>query len=228
MFFSEKAATISYLDHGESHHAVRVLRKSNGDVIQLTDGKGTLYLVKITDPNPRKCAFEIQESRDIPSLTPHLHLAISPTKSMDRILWFVEKVVEIGVNEISFIQCQNSERTKINIEKVRSKAVSAMKQSKQCWLPKINPLVPFKVIIDNTEQGQRFIANLAEDRPQQLSGLIRKNTPSLILIGPEGDFTPEEIEQCRVQDFERVALGTTRLRTETAGIVAATLLRTSL
>ena len=226
LFFGENVNKTPVLDPKESHHAIRVLRKRIGDELEVTDGLGGLYKCRIISDNPRSCELEILEKNEVPPAQPQLHIAISPTKSLDRVLWFVEKSTEIGINGISLLQTRNTERTKINLSKVRSRAISAIKQSQQCWLPSINER-GFDQISD-FQQEQKFIAHLETGRSKDLNQVIQDGKSAVILIGPEGDFTPEEIDLALDHNFHMVSLGATRLRTETAGIVATTLLRSSL
>jgi 16S rRNA (uracil1498-N3)-methyltransferase len=219
----EISAGISHLDAEESRHAVRVLRMSEGDPLMLTDGKGCFYSAKITKADPKKCQFEILDKHEAPRRNFHIHVAIAPTKNADRIELFVEKVTEIGIDEISFILCKNSERKAINMDRVKKTAVSAMKQSQQALLPKLNELVPFKKIVE-VKTDQKFIGFVDSTNPIHLKTLAQPNKKYLILIGPEGDFSKEELELSIQNNFEKVSLGTNRLRTETAGLVAVQVL----
>ncbi len=214
---------IIYLDAEESRHVVRVLRMNEGDQLNLTDGKGFFYFAKITNADPKKCQFKILDRKETQKRNFYIHIAIAPTKNADRIEWFVEKAVEIGVDEISFILCKNSERKVINLERVEKIAVSAMKQSQQARLPKINEVVPFQKIL-NSPLDQKFIAYVDSSNPKHLQSAAQLNKKYLILIGPEGDFSNEELELATQHGFEKVSLGTNRLRTETAGLVAVQVL----
>ncbi|HEV8515949.1 MAG TPA: 16S rRNA (uracil(1498)-N(3))-methyltransferase [Cyclobacteriaceae bacterium] len=210
---------INYLDAEESRHAVRVLRMSEGDQLTLTDGKGFFYSARITKADSKKCQFEILDKKENSKRNFHIHVAIAPTKNADRIEWFVEKATEIGIDEISFILCKNSERKVINADRVEKVAVSAMKQSKQAWLPKLNEIIPFKKIVE-AKSDQKFIGFVDSTNPLHLKKLAQPNKKYLVLIGPEGDFSMEELELALKNGFEKVSLGTNRLRTETAGLVA--------
>jgi len=214
---------ITHLDAEESRHAIRVLRMSEGDQLHLTDGKGFLYSVKITKADAKKCEFEILDKKEILKRNFHVHIAIAPTKNADRIEWFVEKVTEVGVDEISFILCKNSERKTVNLDRVEKIAVSAMKQSQQTWLPKINEMVPFKKIVE-VKADQKFIGFVDSANPLHLNKLAQPNRKYLILIGPEGDFSKEELTLAMQSGFEKVSLGVNRMRTETAGLVAVHIL----
>ena len=214
---------INYLDAEESRHAVRVLRMSEGDQLKLTDGKGFFYSARITKADSKKCQFEILDRKETPKRNFHIHLAIAPTKNADRIEWFVEKVTEIGIDEISFILCKNSERKVINTDRVEKIAVSAMKQSQQALLPKLNEIIPFKKIVE-AKADQKFIGFVDSANPLHLKTITKPGKKYLTLIGPEGDFSNEELELAIKNGFEKVSLGTNRLRTETAGIVAVQIL----
>lgn len=214
---------INYLDAEESRHAVRVLRMSEGDQIALTDGKCFFYSARITNADAKKCQFEILDKKKTPKRNFHVHIAIAPTKNADRIEWFVEKATEIGIDEISFILCKSSERKVINIDRVEKIAVSAMKQSQQALLPKLNEIVPFKKIVE-AKADQKFIGFVDSTNPTHLKTLAEPGKKHLVLIGPEGDFSKEELELAIKNGFEKVSLGANRLRTETAGLVAVQIL----
>jgi 16S rRNA (uracil1498-N3)-methyltransferase len=214
---------ITYLDAEESRHVARALRRREGDHMDLTDGKGFFYVAKIVKADSRKCEFEILDKREIPKRNFYLHIAIAPTKNADRTEWFVEKAVEIGVEEISFILCKNSERKVINMERISKIAISALKQSQQAWLPKLNDVVPFDRILHPTVD-QKFIACVDSSNPKHLQSAAQQNKKYLVLIGPEGDFTPGELALALQNGFEKVSLGANRLRTETAGLAAVQVL----
>ena len=151
----------------------------------------------------------------------HIHIGIAPTKNIERIEWFLEKCTEIGIDEISFLQCQRSERKQVNMERVEKVVISAMKQSGKAWLPILHPLTSYPTVIQNTDSNQQlFVAHLADDNRVELKDNVQAKGKYFILIGPEGDFTPEEISQALDKGFKPVMLGQSRLRTETAGIVA--------
>lgn len=214
---------IIYLDAEESRHAVRVLRMTEGDQLDLTDGKGYFYSAKITKADSKKCQFEILEKREVKKRNFQIHIAIAPTKNADRNEWFVEKAVEIGIDEISFIICKNSERKTINMERIEKIAISAMKQSQQAWLPKLNPIIPFKEITSG-KNDQKFIAYVDATNPVHLQSVAQRDKKYLVLIGPEGDFSKEELDLALQNGFQKVSLGHNRLRTETAGIVTCQIL----
>jgi len=212
-----------YLDEDESRHAIKVLRLEAGDLLDVTDGKGFLYKSRIVKADQKKCCFEVIGKIVQNKKNYSIHIAIAPTKNADRIEWFVEKAVELGVDQISFVLCQKSERKNINIERVKKVAISAMKQSQQSTLPILSPLLPFKHVI-NSKADQNFIAYVDQENPDHLKDKIIKSKSYLILIGPEGDFAEEELEFAFQNDFRRVSLGPNRLRTETAGLAACHIL----
>lgn len=209
-----------FLDPEESRHATKVLRRKAGDIIHITDGKGVLYTCKITDAKPDKCAFAIEFSEQEKAKGFSIHIAIAPTKNPDRIEWFVEKSIEIGVDEISFIECDNSERTSVKLERIEKLAISAMKQSLKFTLPKIHSIRPLQGFIKVDNSGRKFIAYVDSANPDELFKVAQPNDRYTILIGPEGDFSPAELELALQNDYKKVALGPSRLRTETAGLAA--------
>ncbi len=244
IFYTPDVTSDTYtLNEEESRHCVRVLRLSAGDKIQLIDGKGGLYDAQITDANAKRCSVSVIDiKKEFGKKDWNLHIAIAPTKNMDRLEWFVEKSTEIGIDEISLINCDNSERNAVKTERLTKVAISAIKQSIKAYLPKINELENFKKCIENTkdfdgikliahcyepilpgwEQGLDADGNFQKARKWQLGGyfLPEDNTNLFILIGPEGDFSPDEVKFAMANGFKEVALGNSRLRTETAGVYA--------
>jgi len=212
--------SIQYLDETESKHAIRVLRLKENDFIQLVDGKGTFYEAKITNAQPKKCAFEIQHTKRETEPTQKLHIAIAPTKNNDRLEWFVEKCTEMGIQEITPILTQHSERKKLKEERLVKTAIAAMKQSLKATLPQVNPLTSFKTIVETPFNGKKYIAHCYEEHKKLLKTNYSVGENALILIGPEGDFSKEEVELAIKNNFIPISLGNNRLRTETAGIVA--------
>ena len=212
--------TVQHLNETESKHAIKVLRLKEGDAIQLIDGKGTFYEAKIINAQPKKCAFEIQKSDKEITPKQKLHLAIAPTKTSDRLEWFIEKCTEIGIQQITPILTQHAERKKIKEERLVKTAIAAMKQSIKATLPQINPLTPFKTIVTTPFDGKKYIAHCYEGNKKLLKADYQIGENALILIGPEGDFSKEEVELAIKNDFIPISLGKSRLRTETAGIVA--------
>ncbi|HTA63246.1 MAG TPA: 16S rRNA (uracil(1498)-N(3))-methyltransferase [Bacteroidia bacterium] len=206
----------------ESKHCVKVLRHKNGDVIHLIDGKGNFYEAEITDANPQKCIAQIIRKKPPREPKPYrLHLAISPTKNADRIEWMLEKCTEFGVDEFSFIICKRTEKTGVKTERLKKIAESAIKQSMQAMLPVINEAQTFKdFIARHTNTSSKYIAHCIDEDKTELKDAVLKVKP-LILIGPEGDFTEEEIKLAIEHKFQPLSLGKNRLRTETAGLYAA-------
>lgn len=208
-----------HLDEDESKHCVKVLRKQPGEVIDVTDGAGTFYKAMIREADPRKCTFSIAESFPQERRPFYLHIAISPTKNADRIEWFVEKAVEFGIDEISLMDCDHTERSYIRHDRLEKVATSAMKQSLKAYFPKVNQIVPFTEIVQ-TDIRSKYIAYVDASNPLHLMDAARGATESLILIGPEGDFSQQELEHAVAKGFQKVSLGSSRLRTETAGVAA--------
>ncbi|WP_337040776.1 16S rRNA (uracil(1498)-N(3))-methyltransferase [Emticicia sp. 17c] len=224
LFFQPDIAQSSFLDVDDSRHCIKVLRKTVKDVIHVVDGQGGLFACEITKANDKKCEFKIlTEQRNYQQKDYYVHIAIAPTKNSDRLEWFIEKSVEIGIDEISLIQTRHSERKNQKIDRLEKIAVSAMKQSLKAYLPKINELIPLEKFLTTVAQEQKFLAHLADDA-KPLSRCLKPQTSYCILIGPEGDFAEEEIQQARAASFEVVTLGNARLRTETAGMVACTII----
>jgi len=210
------------LSSDESNHAVRVLRLTEGNKISLIDGKGRIAIGEIRAANKKELLFKIIESQQLSLKANQIHIAIAPTKNMDRFSFFIEKVIEIGVNQITPVLTFNSERKVLNIDKVRKNAISALKQSGNLFLPEIDELTSFKDFICNqSNHNQRFIAHCDEDVQKiELKKALDTQKNVVILVGPEGDFTTEEINLAKQNKFTPVSLGESRLRTETAGIVA--------
>lgn len=221
------------LPEDEAKHAVRVLRMSEGDEINLMDGRGTFCLARITAATNHRCAYTIVEREpQLPTWKGHLHLAVAPTKLNDRMEWFTEKATEIGFDELSFLRCQFSERKDIKLERYAKIAVSAMKQSHKAWLPKVNDLMDFHRFITANRQGQKFICHCYNDadvgetkpRPFLLDALV-EGEDATVLIGPEGDFSVDEVRLALEHGFQSVSLGASRLRTETAALCAVHLMQ---
>ncbi|SOE19907.1 16S rRNA (uracil1498-N3)-methyltransferase [Spirosomataceae bacterium TFI 002] len=211
------------LDADDSRHCVKVLRKQNGDKIHVVDGKGGLFHCEIIDANTKSCSLEVLEKTlEWNKSKRYIHIAIAPTKNIDRITYFVEKAVEIGINEISFILCKNSERKVVKTDRIERIAVSAMKQSLKAYIPKINELESLKSFIAGVESEQCLVAHLSEDSNSLMATSLNENV--LLLIGPEGDFDPAELVMLNEAGYKQVTMGESRLRTETAGLVGVTLL----
>ncbi|MGD9930404.1 MAG: 16S rRNA (uracil(1498)-N(3))-methyltransferase [Mangrovibacterium sp.] len=210
-----------FLDETESKHAIRVLRMTNGDLIQLVDGAGNFYDAQITGANPKKCRIEvIKKASSFGKRSHYLHIAVAPTKNIDRFEWFLEKATEIGIDEITPVLCDHSERKVIKDDRLEKVIISAMKQSLKAYLPKLNPLTPLAGLLSAGIEGKKFIAHCYEQDKRELKHEVTGSSSNLILIGPEGDFSENEITLAIKNDFIPVSLGKSRLRTETAAIVA--------
>jgi 16S rRNA (uracil1498-N3)-methyltransferase len=209
------------LDETESKHCVKVLRLATGEQVQFIDGKGCLYTAKITDANSRQCKLEIiHKEKDFGKKDFYIHIAIAPTKNIERFEWFLEKATEIGIGEITPILSEHSERKIVNNDRFEKIMVSAIKQSVKAYLPKLNQLTGFENFIKIPFEGLKFIAHCNEGEKVLLQDSIGKNKDVLILIGPEGDFSEREVRAAMDNGFVEISLGQARLRTETAGIVA--------
>lgn len=205
----------------ESKHIAKVLRKKEGDILKVTNGKGILFTAKILECNQKKCVAAILETEAEKAKTYSLHLAVAPTKMNDRYEWFLEKATEIGIDEITPIICDHSERKVVKLERYNRVLQSAMKQSLHFSMPKMNEPKTFSEFMNAERKGQKFIAH-CEDELQRVSlkSKAKSNDKINILIGPEGDFSPEEIKIALANNWQAVTLGESRLRTETAAIVA--------
>jgi 16S rRNA (uracil1498-N3)-methyltransferase len=216
-----KDSTQITFDKIESKHIVRVLRKKEEAVLHITNGKGYLFDAKIIIASDKKCVAKIIDIQEKPKpWNYYLHIAIAPTKNNDRIEWFLEKATEIGIDEITPLICNNSERRFIKLERFEKIVQSAMKQSLKFTLPKINEPVKFNEFINQTFEGKVCIAHCEDDQKQLLQSVTNLNEKTTILIGPEGDFSKQEIEKALDKKCIPISLGESRLRTETAGLVA--------
>ncbi len=190
-----------------------------GDRLFITDGQGSFYEAIIELADSRACGFTITDKRVSPARSFSISIAIAPTKNIDRTEWFVEKAVELGIEQIHFMCCKNSERKTVNLERIQKIIVSAMKQSGQSWLPACSEIKPYSEIL-SLPADQKFICYVDSQNPDQLKSIATPNQKYLVLIGPEGDLQKEELEQAIQHDFKKVSLGTNRLRTETAALAA--------
>ena len=222
IFFTPDINDLRYtLDEEESGHVVRVLRLKSGDEITLVDGHGGYYHARIVDSHPRHCQVEVTEHQtDFGKRPYYLHIGISPTKSIDRFEWFVEKAVEIGVDKITPLLCEHSERKHLNTERLQRIMVAAMKQSQKAYLPQLNMMTVFNDWLETANGHHRFIAYCGEGDKQSLKTAYQTSQNTMIAIGPEGDFSDREIEQAIRCGFKGISLGENRLRTETAGVAA--------
>jgi 16S rRNA (uracil1498-N3)-methyltransferase len=219
------------LDEENSKHVVQVLRMKVGEQLNLTDGKGNLFTAEIVDAHKKHCDLRVLDSRFTPHDSRKITLAISLLKNSSRFEWFLEKATEIGVTEIVPMICDRTEKQKFREDRLQNILVSAMLQSQQTWLPVLHKPIDFELLFrqqDVIAASQKFIAHCIKDQKRNLGDLVNEALPSqVILIGPEGDFTLEEVELAKQNHFMSVSLGNTRLRAETAGVVAATILKIS-
>ena len=219
------------LGEEDSKHCVKVLRMGEGDTIEVVDGNGTLYNCRITMAHPKRCAVEAMGKVEQPPHWGHrIVLGVAPTKNLDRIEWLVEKCVEMGVDRIIPLRCHNSERTVLKTERLKKIMVSAMKQSLKATLPQLDEMTPVERVIAEAPAGSRCIAYCDEQLPREsrhtLASVYRPGTDVTVLIGPEGDFSPEEVQAATAAGFVPVTLGESRLRTETAGLMAVAAIHT--
>lgn len=228
-FFYKEDLVISstdvMLDEATSKHIVQVLRMQNGEQLKLANGKGILFTAEITNNNRKKCVVKIITTINVQRTTNNITIAISPVKNNTRFEWFLEKATEIGISEIIPLICSRTEKIAFKFGRMKSILVSAMLQSQQCWLPVLHEPTKFNELVKSSNQQQKFIAHCIDDAKRSLSDLNNESLFfKIILIGPEGDFTPDEIDLALQNHYSAVSLGEIRLRTETAGVVAATLL----
>jgi 16S rRNA (uracil1498-N3)-methyltransferase len=207
-------------DKEESKHIIKVLRKKDSDILHVTNGLGYLFETEITLASDNKCTVKIISVEKAQEPKYRLHLAVAPTKMNDRYEWFLEKATEIGIHEITPIICDRSERKVINIERFEKIILSAMKQSNELYLPKLNEAISFKEFVKRQNEGLQLIAHCEETDKKSLKSVLKPNENVTLLIGPEGDFSEKEIALALENNFQPVSLGNTRLRTETAAMVA--------
>lgn len=231
-FYVPDAAQVNELPADEAMHAMRVLRLKGGDELFLMDGVGNFYRAQVTIAATHHCYYEILEV--LPQERQwkgHFHLAIAPTKMMDRIEWMVEKATEVGVDEISFLNCAFSERRVVKNPRIEKIIVSAMKQSHKAWKPVLNEMSTFAHFIEQPRSGMKYIAHCYDEIPRvNLFDELRKTpdeTEMTVLIGPEGDFSIDEVRLAVAHGYQSVSLGTSRLRTETAGLAAVMMMQLS-
>ena len=221
-FYAPNIIENPILPESDSQHCVRVLRMKEGDIIDIIDGKGYRYTCRIIDAHPKRAHVEIIYRISTPlTWKNNIIIAVAPTKHIDRMEWMVEKLTEIGVNQIIPLLCQHSERKEIKVERLEKIAISAMKQSLKATLPTIRPITSFKEVIQNLNTEQKYIAYCDTSIPRKLlSNEYVAHKDTIILIGPEGDFSIEEIQLALNNNYQPISLGDNRLRTETAAIVA--------
>jgi len=222
LFYSTNIdSEIVNLSEEEAKHCTKVLRLKNGDKIHLTDGKGNLYESEIIEIGLKKCSVKIVNTiKEYGKRNYKIHIAIAPTKNIKRIEWFLEKATEIGIDEITPLICEHSERREIKTERLNKVISSAVKQSLKAYHPKLNVPAKFSDFIDKKFKSQNFIAYCENDNQDLLKDIYKRNSDTLILIGPEGDFSDKEIQLAKDFGYTPISFGKSRLRTETAGIVA--------
>lgn len=230
LFYAPEISLPRYtLSEEESKHCVKVLRMRCGDELHITDGRGTMYRCKVVDDNAKHCTVEVVES--IPEYEKpeyRLTMAVAPTKNIDRFEWFLEKATEVGVSEVYAIECDHSERRQIKREREEKVITSAVKQSLKTYHPTLHDMTPVRQLMEMPFEGEKYIAhcNSTLGEREYLGSLVKKSENTLILIGPEGDFSEEEITFALQNGFKPITLGRERLRTETAAVVAAVVVAT--
>lgn len=229
-FYVPDAANCTELPEEEATHALRVLRLKAGDEMMLMDGKGNYYRAEVTLAHTHHCCYAIKDV--LPQERQwkgSVHLAIAPTKMMDRIEWMVEKAVEIGVDELSFLDCQFSERRVVKLPRIEKIVISAVKQSRKAWMPQVNEIKSFDDFINTISSEHKYIAHCYDEIPRTyLFDELRLSSDTcdaVVMIGPEGDFSIDEVRRAMDKGFKSVHLGTSRLRTETAGLSAVMMMQ---
>lgn len=230
LFYAPEISLPRYtLPEEESKHCVRVLRMTVGDELHLTDGKGNMYRCKVVSDNVKRCEVEVVETwPEYERMSYGLTMCVAPTKNIDRFEWFLEKATEIGISEVYPLECDHSERRQIKLEREEKVITAAVKQSLKAYHPVLHDLTSVRDIIAMDFEGEKYIAHcdsLFGERPY-LGNLVKKGANTLILIGPEGDFSKEEINFALQNGFKAISLGRERLRTETAAVVATTVVAT--
>jgi 16S rRNA (uracil1498-N3)-methyltransferase len=231
-FYAPDASTGHELPTDEAMHALRVLRLKSGDEMMLMDGMGNFYRAEVTLAHTKHCLYDIKEIfPQERQWNGHLHLAIAPTKMMERMEWMIEKAVEVGVDEISFLNCQYSERRVVKLPRLEKIVISATKQSHKAWKTTLNEVISFKDFITQPREGGKYIAHCYEEIPctSLFDHLRQPDAPqdATVLIGPEGDFSIDEVRLAVANGYQSVHLGTSRLRTETAGLSAVMMMQLS-
>ena len=229
-YYVPDALTANELPPDEAMHALRVLRMKIGDEMVLMDGKGNYYRAEVTLAHTKHCMYEIKEQMPQErQWQGHIHLAIAPTKMMDRIEWMTEKAVEVGVDELSFLNCQFSERRLVKIPRLEKIMISAVKQSHKAWATQLNEIVSFDTFIQQPREGRKYIAHCYEEVPRSYLFdelcQISESEDTTVLIGPEGDFSIDEVRRAVAAGYISVHLGKSRLRTETAGLSAVMMMQ---
>lgn len=229
-FYVPDARHRSELPEEEANHAIRVLRLVEGDEMMLMDGAGNFYRAEVTMHSSKHCMYQILET--LPqqrAWNGHIHLAIAPTKMMERMEWMTEKAIEVGIDELSFLNCQFSERKVIKLPRIEKIAISAVKQSRKAWMPRLNDMESFQAFVSRPFTGRKYIAHCySEIERNYLFDELRKpngSADALVLVGPEGDFSIDEVRLAITHGFTSVHLGSSRLRTETAGLAAVMMMQ---
>lgn len=212
----------NYIDGQEAIHCLKVLRKQVGDIIQITDGKGSFYKAELTKASNKKASFKILNTQKIEAYKPKLHLYFSPTKQGARNEWLLEKCTELGINTFTPIICEKSERRKVNLDRLNKILISAVKQSQRAWLPTLNNAISFTKALDTLNGVEKYLASYSEEQ-KNLEAVLLKDKETAIFIGPEGDFSDKEKKLAQENNFSIVNLGDYRLRTETACIAVTDL-----
>lgn len=213
--------SILELPSEEALHAIRVLRNKPGDIIWLTDGKGNMLRGKISEISKRDCSVEIEEiNSNYGTRSVYIHAAVAPTKNISRFEWFLEKATEMGVDEITPLICAHSERRNVNIERLEKVITSAVKQSLKAWHPTLNPPEDFKKFVKTNRESELFMAHLTHEEQPLLKDTAKSKKHITVIIGPEGDFSPEEITLSQEEGYKLISLGPERLRTETAALAS--------
>ena len=225
VFYTPDIANTQELPEEEAGHCLRVLRLGIGDEVMLTDGRGFFYQAVIAAATQKRCMVKIvSKTEQEPFWGGHLHLALAPTKNMDRMEWLAEKATEIGFDELTFLNCRFSERKVIKTDRIEKIVVSAVKQSLKARKPVVNEMTDFRKFMERDFSGQKFIAHCDEGEKPLLRDVLHPDEDAVILVGPEGDFSPEEVTLAMEKGFQPVSLGKSRLRTETAALVAVHLM----
>jgi 16S rRNA (uracil1498-N3)-methyltransferase len=221
LFYAPDLLVDNLLPEPESQHCIRVLRRQPGDFIHITDGKGHFFKSQIMEAHPKHCRVEILETLSQPPLWEgRIEIAVAPTKNIDRMEWFAEKATETGIDKITFLRTRFSERKEMKTERINHILASAMKQSEKANLPELQGMTDFELYIKQNFNGQKFIAHCWNGEKKLLSKSLKKGTDVLVLIGPEGDFSEDEVNVAIHAGFQPVSLGESRLRTETAALTA--------
>lgn len=225
-YFYQPDIEVGELTKEDTQHAVRVLRMKEGDELWLMDGRGVFYRAEISAASNHKCAYHILET--LPqerTWLGHLHIAMAPTKLNDRTEWMAEKATEVGVDEFSFLDCQFSERRNLKTERIDKIVVSAMKQSHKAWKPVVNDMLSFAQFVKEERKGQKYICHCYEGERPNLFDVLKREEDATVMIGPEGDFSIEEVRLAESLGWKSVSLGKSRLRTETAALMAVTMMQ---